>query len=96
MNVVNVEAAQELDGAEDAVDTLAEMKRRFSPKRLRKAMAAKGWEVRDLAYHSGLSVPTIEALLEGTSNGRVDTFTKVIDALEVADVNSLFDVLTVR
>lgn len=70
-----------------------EMRRQLSVRKLRAAMAKKGWEERDLAYHAKLSLPAVKAILSGESGGRATSLVKIADALEIEDMNVLFDVL---
>lgn len=68
-----------------------EMRRQLSTKKLRAAMAKKGWEAPHLAAFADLSLATVEALLKGNSAGQTRTLLKVADALQIEDMNSLFD-----
>lgn len=68
-----------------------EMNRQLSPRKIKAAMTAKGWDAAMLAAHTGLSKLAVEQLLDGTSGGRVSSLTKIADALGVRDLNSLFD-----
>ena len=70
-----------------------EMKRQLSPRKLCAAMKARGWNEKDLSYHSDLSLPTVQALLDGSSSGNTTSFLRLADALQVEDLNTLFDQL---
>lgn len=52
-------------------------------RRVVKYREAKSWNQEDLAYHSGLSVRTIQRVERGQHDGRLKTIEKLAEALEV-------------
>lgn len=76
------------------MDTLLDMQRKLSPRKLEKALRAKGWTQKDLAYHAGLSLPTVAAIFSEESGGRVTSILAIADALEIRDLNTLVDTVS--
>ena len=71
-----------------------DMKRQLSTRKLAALLRERGWTERDLAYHADLSQPTVKAILVGSSGAHVATLAKIADALQVEDMNVLFDRLS--
>jgi transcriptional regulator with XRE-family HTH domain len=60
---------------------------------MKAARALLGWDQRDLAASSGVSLPTIQRMerSEGTVRGMIDNLVKILSALDRAGIELLGD-----